>query len=323
MATPSLTEILDNVGTSTLSARLPGLVDNFFGSNPLAARLLAEDRIMEDGGKDIRQRLIYQKKPGGSYQGLDTFDTSKRETRTELVFTWKQYYVDITIDGLSMLQNAGSKQISDLVQDEMDEAEISAGDYIGADVFLDGTGNNSKALTGLRAAVDDGTTYTTYGNITRSTTAGTPGKAASGNFNTAAITFTLSNMNTEFQKAVIGQQKPKLILTTQTIWNKWWERSQPAQRFNAGSAGNQMASIGFDTITFNGADVVVDSHCPASHVYFLNTRWLKLVVHSKRLWTPTGWKYPTNQDAAIQQILFAGELVCSSPRLQAGCSNVS
>ena len=113
---------------------------------------------MEDGGKDIRQRLIYQKKPGGSYQGLDTFDTSERETRTELVFSWKQYYVNITVDGLSMLKNSGAKQISDLVQDEMDEAEISAGDYIGSDIFLDGTGNSNKAKihVGTRVALGRG-----------------------------------------------------------------------------------------------------------------------------------------------------------------------
>lgn len=323
MAAPTITEILDNVGTSTISARLPGLVDAFFQSNPFAARMLQRDRIVEDGGKDIRQRVIYQKKPGGSYSGMDTFDVSKRESRTEMVFDWKQYYVDITVDGLSLLQNSGAKAIHDLVNDEMDEAEMSAGEYIGTDLFLDGGGNGSKALTGLRAAVDNGDTVASYGKITRSSTAGTPGAAVRGNFTTTAVTFSLSNMNTYFQLATIGNEKPDLILTTQTLWNKWWERAQPAQRFQAGQTGDTMAGLGFSSINFNGASVVVDSHCPSGHVYFLNTKWLKLVVHSKRMWTPTGWKYPTNQDAAIQQILFAGELVCMSPRLQSGLSAVS
>jgi len=323
MAAPTLTEVLDNVGTATISHRLDGLIDNFFGSNPLAARLLSKDRIKAEGGKDIRQRFIYTNKPGGSYSGLDPFDTSKKESRTEFVFPWSQYYVDITVDGLSLLQNSGPEAIHDLVSDEMDEAEMSAGDYIGTDVFSDGSGNAGKALVGLRAALDDGTLYTTYGGITRSSTTGTAGYAARGNVTTTATTFSLSQMNTFMQTGTVGRRKPDLIVTTQTLWNKWWERSQPAQRFAAGSSSNQMASIGFDTIVFNGADVVVDSHAPSGWVSFLNTDFIKMVVHSKRLWTPTGWKYPTNQDAAIQQILWAGQLVVSSPRLQVLATAVS
>jgi hypothetical protein len=323
MPPPSLTYLLDNVGTSTVEHRLDGLIDQFFDSNPLAARLLQQDRITVEGGRDIRQRIIYTNKPGGSYRGLDPFDTSQKESRTEMRFDWKQYYINITVDGLSLLQNSGPEQIADLVSDEMDEAEISGPDYIGTDVFGDGTGNGGKAITGLRAALDDGTTYGTYGGITRSSTTGTAGYAVRGNVNTTAVSFSLPQTNTYFQQATIGKQKPNLIITTQALWNKFWERSQPAQRFSAGSTSNNMASIGFDTVVFNGADVVEDSHCPSSHIYFLNTNWLKMVVHSKRMWTPTGWKYPTNQDAAIQQLLWAGELVCRSPRLQSLATSVT
>lgn len=323
MAAPTLTQVLDNVGSSTIEKRLPGLIDAFFKSNPLAARLLQQDRIVEEGGKDIRQRIIYTRKPGGSYAGNDTFDISQRESRTEMVFNWKQYYTNITITGLDLLKNAGDSQISDLVQDEMDEAEMSAPDYIGDDVYLDGSGNGGKAITGLRAALDDGTTYTTYGGITRSTTLGTPGKAVSGVVNTTAATFSLSQMNTYMGQATIGNRKPNLVLTTQDLWNKWWERAQPAQRFSAGDSRGSLAAVGFQTIEFNGAEVVVDGHCPANYVVMLNTNFVKMVIHSKRMWEPTGWKYPTNQDTAIQQLLWAGELVVTSPRMHVLATNVS
>src|SRR6185295_15216692 len=145
-----------------------------------------------------------------------------------LVFTWKQYYVDVTVDGLSLLQNSGPEAIHDLVSDEMDEAEMTAGDLIGVDVFSDGSGNSGKAITGLRAALDDGTTYGTYGGITRSSTANTAGAAARGNVTTTATTFSLSQMNTFMQQGTVGRRKPNLIITTQALWNKWWERSQPA-----------------------------------------------------------------------------------------------
>src|SRR5512138_1832536 len=102
MAAPTITEILDNVGTSTIEARLPGLIDNVFTGNPLAARLLQRDNVKIDGGKDIRQRIIYGKKNGGSYSGLDPLDNTNPETRTEMVFNWKQLYVPIMLSGLDM-----------------------------------------------------------------------------------------------------------------------------------------------------------------------------------------------------------------------------
>jgi hypothetical protein len=325
MAAPTLTEILDNVGTSTLEARLPGTIDQIFDSNPLAARLLQRDNVKDDGGKDIRQRIIYAKKRGGSYSNMDTFDMAPIESRTEMVFNWKQVYIDITIPGLSLLKNSGGKQIHDLVSDEMDEADMAAADIMGTMFFGDGAGNGGKDLTGLRAAIDDGTSYGTYGGITRASTdvIGSPGYAVQGNINTGGAVFSLSNMNTYFTQAVIGNERPDLILTTQALWNKWWERAQPAQRFAANESGNRMAGLGFGAINFNGADVVVDSHCQSGYVYFINTKFVKLVVHSKRLFAPTGWKYPINQDAAVQQLLFAGELVVSSPRMQVLATSIT
>ena len=319
---PTLAEVLNNVGTATISARLPGLQDNFYGSNPLTKRLLDRDKIIEDGGKDVRQRIIYEKKPGGSYAAGDTFTNERRETKTEMVFDWKLYHVDIVLYGLDLLKNAGGKMIHDLVSDEMDEAELSAAEYLGVDVF---TGTGSNKLTGLRVAFDDGTTYTTYGQIPRSTTAATAGLAVSGTTTTtAATTFSLPQMNTFMQRAAIGNRSCDMIVTTQTLWNKWWERAQPSQRIEQGGRKDTpVANLGFKTIYQNGAEVVVDSHCQASHVYFINTDFLKLVVHKSRTWTPSGWLYPTNQDSVINHLYFAGELVCKSPRMHNVATNVS
>ena len=239
-----------------------------------------------------------------------------------MIFDWKMQYVDITIDGLDLLKNSGGKAIFDLVQDEMDEAEMTAANIIGDQSFGDGTGNGGKDLTGLRAAFDNGDLVATYGGITRGSTAKTPGLAVSGNVTTTGTTFSLAAMNTAFSAAVISKEKPDLILTTQALWNKWWERAQPSQRFGANDASRPVG-IGFSQVEFNDAAVVVDSHCQAAHVYFVNTNHLKMVVHNKRMWSPTGWKYPTNQDQAIQQLLFAGEIVCRSPRLQNVYTNVT
>jgi hypothetical protein len=302
--------------------RLPGLIDNFFNSNPFAQRLLqrGEDHVEIQGGRDIRQRMIYANKPSSWYTGLDVLPTEQKETRTEAIFSWKQHNVPIVLSGLDLLKNSGPEAISDLVQDEMDEAEMTFADEMGIGLFGDGL--TAKTLTGLRAVCDDGTLVASYGGITRSATEGTPGNAVVGNVTTTALTFSNAEMNTRMQAAVVGAEKPDLILTTQTLWNKFWERAQPSQRFNSTDA-NRPINVGFSQIDFNGAAVVVDSHCPTASVYFLNTKWLKLVVHSKRFASFTDWMYPTNQDSALKRLYFAGELVCKAPRLQACLTNVT
>lgn len=320
MAPPTLSYLLDNVATSTMEKRLPGIVDGFFQSNPFAQRLLSLDNIKIEGGRDIRARYIYADKPSSWYSGLDLLPIEQKESRTEMKFDWKQHNVPLLLSGLDLLKNAGAEKISDLVQDEMDEIQMTAANEMGKAVF--GDGSAPKTLTGLRAICDDGTTVATYGGITRSATEGTPGYPLRGVINTAGTTFSLSAMNTAMQSVVIGAEKPDLIITTQTLWNKWWERAQPSQRFNATDA-NRPVNIGFSQIEMNGAAVVVDSHCPAGHVYFLNMKWIKLVVHSKRFFNFTDWMYPTNQDSALKRMYFAGELVCKSPRLQGLYTNVS
>src|SRR4030095_8437525 len=74
-----------------------------------------------------------------------------------MIFQWKQLYVPIELSGLDLMMNDGSHQISDLVQDEMDEAELRAADIVGEQIFGTGEGNFGKDLTGLRARSEEHT----------------------------------------------------------------------------------------------------------------------------------------------------------------------
>lgn len=319
------TRELGEISAMTVDYKIQDVVDGFFGANPLAARLLQRDHVRVDGADRIMQPIIYGRLNGGSYADLDTFNITRTRVITSAVFDWKQYYVDITISGLDGLKNSGAAKIIDHTSTLMDVAAISGADYVGDDIYLDGTGNNNKAISGLRLALDDGTTYATYGGITRTAAAvaGTESYAVSGQIDTTGGAFTMSLMNSRFQDAVLAREKPDLILTTQAIWNIWWDRVQPSQRFASGDTRNQMASIGFDTLVFNGADVVVDSNVPTTQVFFLNTRWIKLIVHAARMWSFTGWKYPTNADQQVGQLLWAGELVVNQPRLNSLVTNIT
>ena len=318
MAIPLDTRQLSDIATSTVDQRMPQLVDNVFIGAPLFVRLKSRNNIMMDGGDRIRQAIVYDTLPGGSYGVGDSFDTSRRNIMESLLFDWKRYYINITMEGLEDLQNAGASKVIDLVSAKMDAAELTMIQNLGGDLYGTGGGN---AITGLRAAVDNGDLIGTYGGLTRDTTAS--GSAATGNVDTTGGVFSLSLMNTTMMGTgtgpTLGREKPDLIVTTQTIWNQWWERVQPSQRFGS----EDLKAVGMDAIRFNGADVVVDPQVPAGLVYFLNTRFIKLVIHSQRNFIFRGWFETSNRDERLGQILWAGELVVPSPRLQALVTSVT
>ena len=272
---------------------------------------------MLDGGEKIRQPIIYDKLNSDWYTGLDTFDVSRKLTKVPMLFNWKQLWSNISVDGLTMLQNSGASKIIDLVETEMETAKLTVNDKLGDAVFGDGTGTvtSAKALDGLLAAVDDNTNYSTYGGISRASSDAVA-NSIKAVYDATGGNFALPNVNTQFGKATIQPKKPDLIVTTQTLWNKFWDRAQPSQRIPQGPGFNDLAQLGFDTINLNGAAVVVDSHCPAGYLFGLDTEYIKLVVHRQRDFHFTGFKVPINQDAIVGQILWAGNLVVSSPRLQ-------
>lgn len=121
-------------------------------------------------------------------------------------------------------------------------------------------------------------------------------------------------MTRAYSHASIDNDQPDLIVTTQPIYDAYESSLQANKRF-AGDA--TLADAGFQTLRFKGASVVVDSHCPTGQMYFLNTKYLDFKVHAKRFFSMENFKALEAADAIQARIFFMGQLVCSSPRMQA------
>jgi hypothetical protein len=93
---------------------------------------------------------------------------------------------------------------------------------------------------------------------------------------------------------------------------------QAQQRF----AGADTASLGFPTIKYMDADVVLDGgiggFCPTNTAFFLNTKYLHYRPHSQRNMVPLApnKRYAINQDAEVQILAWAGNLTCSGRQFQ-------
>ena len=317
MALPNDSRQLADVAAAAVDSYLPGLIDLFFNSNALWIRLASKERVILDGGDLIRQPILYDQLNGASYSGLDTFDITRRPTKTVLQFDWSQYYVNLTVDGRTILKTSGAgSRVLDLVEAEMETARLTIANLLGTDLYLDGTGNSNKALLGLVAAIDSGTNVASYGGISR-TDGSVQATAVTGNLNTTGGALNLALINTAMGVATIQPHRPDLLVTTQTLWDRFWERGQPSQREPVGPGFDDLGRAGFTAINFNGSAVVVDSHCATGNLWQINTDFIKLIIHKDRDFQFTGFQKPTNQDALLGQILWAGQLVCQSPRLQA------
>jgi hypothetical protein len=63
--------------------------------------------------------------------------------------------------------------------------------------------------------------------------------------------------------------------------------------------------------------IIADSQCPASHLAFVDERYMKMVVHKDEFFRFEPWAKPLNQNVRVAKIYFAGNLVSSNNRKHA------
>lgn len=284
--------------------------DNIFNATPVLKWMKKHQKTGKSGTK-LQAPIQYARNSNtGWYKGADTFLTNDLQTATKAEVEWKDIYMSVVVTGDDKDQNQGKNAVVDLVEYKLENARESLSYQLTAGIFSDGTGSGNKILTGLKAAVDDGTNVATYAGIERLTDA-TWWKAK---YTALSDYISLPAMQSMFGDLTDGEKKPDLIVTTQDIWDDLWELITPIQR----STSEKMSvDYGFTMINFNGCPIVVDAQCPTGEMYFLNSRYLNLYPlngYNEPKWT--GWKEPTNQDVAVGQFIWKGNILCTNCRYQ-------
>lgn len=278
-------------------------------------RLARKNKVPVKGGEIIKVSHIYAGMPASSYGRGDEFNTEVKEFATTLVFNWKFSYAPVNLDVIDVELNDSPEQVFDLVDAAMETGELSLVDDMATQLFGDGTGNASKDIDGLAIAVSR---TGTYGGLARGTDSqGSSIRAAVED--TTGGTLALSTVNTHMGSATVARKKPDLLVTTQTLWNRFWERSQASERNQPGD----VRDIGMDVVRFNSADVVPDSHCPSGFLYLLNTEFFEYYAHKKWDFRFRGFLEPSNQQRAIGQIIVWSNLINRGPRFSGVASGLS
>lgn len=315
MAFPNVSDIV----ATTIENRSGTIADNVTKNNAILAQMKRKGRIKTfAGGTKIYQELSFAENGNaGWYSGYDPLPTAAQDVISSAEYPIKQAAVPIVMSGLEMLQNSGKEAIIDLLESRVGVAESTMANLIAQALYSDGTGFGGKQLTGLDAAVPVTPSSGTYGGINRSTwTFWRPITRTAG----AAITTSTvgTELNAVWAQLVRGADRPDLIIMGNTWWQTYVASLQAQQRF----AGTDSAGLGFPTIKYMDADVVLDGgiggFALATTTFMLNTKYLHFRPHAQRNMVPLSpnKRYSTNQDAETQILAWAGNLTASGSQFQ-------
>lgn len=314
MASPNST--FTEIVTTTLREHPSEISDNVSANNALYSRMKKKGNIVKkDGGYEIVRPLDYA--ANATYQrfsGFDTLNVSASEVLSAAKYDWCQAAIHVVASGRELRMNNGSNQIADLAKARLKNAIRTASNYMSIDIY--GSGALTNQMGGLAHLVStDGTgtvggivagTYTWWKNQFREI-------SGTGTWSKSTIK---GEMNALWLNCVRGTDKPDLIVSSHDFYAAYWESLQDLQRF----ASADKAEAGFQSLKFASADVIFDSNSnfstTAEKMYFLNTDYLEMVVHTDANWTQADDKMSVNQDAVVIPLLWMGNMTCSNRSLQ-------
>ena len=291
--------------STTIANYRDQLTDNIFTARPLTNHLMENGRMrMLDGGTKIVEPLIYgQNDTVGSYAGYDTISLTAQEGISAAEYDWAQYAASIAISGIEEAKNNGEAAIINLLEAKIMQAEESMREGFNQMFFGDGTGNTGKDWLGLDALISD---TAVVGGIDPAGTGNGFWQSYVDDNSGVNVALSLADMSTAYNSVSVGNDHPDMVLTTQTLFEKYESLLQPQLRYT----DSKTADAGFQNLLFKSAPVVYDTHCTAGVVFFINSKYLTLVGHSGKWFDQTEFVRPENLDAQYALIMCYGNLTC-------------
>lgn len=312
MTNPNISQLL----VTTLNKYKKSFTDNIQDSHPLLMKLKKNGNIIrEDGGVAFQENISYAENATVQSQGeYDTYNTTPQDVLSAATFNQKIITGTVTMTTKEMKQNAGAEKIFSLLDSKMKVLEYSLKNYMGTQIYGDGTGNGGKDIGGLQYLVADDPSTGTVGGINRANYAiwRNQKRSFSGEGLTPSATTIEQIMEMLFLDCQIqNEEMPDLIMAARNYFTFFFESQLSIKRIVNEESG---AKGGFRTLAWNGAEVVYDVNCPTSHMYFLNTKYL-FMKHLGDFFDNMGAERPVNQGVFVTPLEFIGNMTVSNSRV--------
>jgi hypothetical protein len=312
MANPNVSQLL----TTTLDNYKPEIISNILNNHPLLNRLQAKGNIIKaSGGATFQEKISYASNGTVQSQGeYDTFNTTPQDVLSTATFAQKIITGTMTMTDLEMKQNSGKEAFINLAEAKKKVLIESLKNYLGSQIYADGTGSGGKDIGGLQLLIADAPTSGTVGAINRANYSVWQNKLY--DFSVEAVTASALTIQGAFNtlwtrcQAQAGEL-PDLI-SCDSVYFSFFESSlQTNQRITDPSIG----ALGFSSYKYKNADVFYDPECPASHAYFINTNHVFLKYLGKDLLEVGETMRPVNQNAYVTPIVFTGNMTIDNARV--------
>jgi hypothetical protein len=307
-----MTITIGQVKAITHDLVLNSLADGVFNSSA-GFRYMYERREKRDGGNDIGGPVIISGQEddttGGWYTGASTLADAEKDDITRAVVQWKQVYETILLSKLDIMKNNGSSQILNLVASKVKIAEKRMKGRLARGMFNDGS--NALAFNGLQQIIAASGDYAglSVGDI----------KDEDGNdawkayVKTSAGTLTEPLMQLALGNATEDSDRPDVAFMKQNVYNEIWGILADHQRILVDDASfNKAGHDQRKVLIYNGIPHLVDSHMKDQSIFYVNTEYTKLIVHTMEDMKAQSFKQLEDVNAVKERMLLTGNLFCNN-----------
>lgn len=320
------------VQTTVQTEYLPYVVDTILGSNVMFQRVVRAAKKWS--GRTLRVPVKVSKNTTGqSFRGMDTFSVAATDNRQFMEFTPSFYQITCALPGDELSVADTDSKILDMMKLTIQSDTEDMADDLGTIFYSDGTGNGSKDPLGLAALVDDGTSVSSIGGLSRSTYT-----TLKGTVTASSGTLTLAKMDTLWINVASGAQKPTAFYTTEAVFNYYGQLLRPQERItkDASLMKGLSAGTGFTALSYNGKPVLMDEKCTSGALiavreddldwFALPYKFAKAVAYKSQVEgndyeAPIGlgfswsdWIIPANAAGVVGHIYFGGQFVTRNPK---------
>ena len=344
---------LDEVNTTVTKEIEPGVVDGYFKAGPLIA--MCKARFNRKWiGPQIQENFMYKPMKGGASRKGGSFDITRRQTRTGLLFGPRYYQVGITefLEDLEV-ELAGPRAAFSVIRTDMAQASLTMSAILEIAAFHHGQAlagdDRSMEINGLEEAFNSGSVnswagnqFPSYGGQTRvdvSPALDPPQGLISPDLGGQPISYRV--LRHSYFSCIIGNEAPSIGITTNRCMGYIAENFLPHQIVDTTQPEINWPGMKFDkaTITMSqycpGADGVNDvdlgNYFAANETFWwLNfgppgdDAYIRLYIAQSRKFAFgfTGFKGARQDNQVAGQILFAGNLTVKALRLSRVISGI-
>lgn len=321
---PSITEVLDDLYTTTWQNRRPTVADNIFDATPFWWFLKDKDKIQGTrGGKWIEEPLQYG--VNNTVQWITKGGTvvmNDFRFLTDAIYQWRYLVANVLRYGVDEQKNSGTPKIMDWVSKKLDNTETALTETLETSL-VGAAGAATDSIDGLQYLVPDlanvASSSFAAGGIDPSVYTWWRNQAidmAGKSFAVYGVSYMRHLLNLCMNNN--RMDAPDIIVTGMVPYEYYEDATLPALRFE----DRRMADMGFISQSYKKIPMIW-TPAMSQRMYFLNTRFLTFYYDTAYFFDMTNWKDIPNQvNDRAAQILTACSFTTNRRRVQGVISGI-